>query len=206
MLIFFDAVFVTLALWTFAPVMTRVEPMRLATRLVPAPRLLPWRCSPRAPFLIDTAPIRVDDGPGPADLLFPRAGGADACSSARSCAASRARCFSCAASRRPITSPLAAAELAVVFGVIVLVTGPLWARKAWGIWWDWDAAADQHARHVDDVRGVSAAAPVRRRRIELLSAAVGLFGMALVPFVYCLGELLAHAAPEDHGGADAAAR
>src|SRR5438045_1093822 len=25
----------------------------------------------------------------------------------------------------------AAAELAVLFGVIVLVTGPLWARKAW---------------------------------------------------------------------------
>ena len=34
---------------------------------------------------------------------------------------------------------LAAAELAVVFGLIVLVTGPLWARKAWGVWWQWEA-------------------------------------------------------------------
>ena len=34
---------------------------------------------------------------------------------------------------------LAAAEMAVVFGIITLVTGPLWARKAWGIWWVWDA-------------------------------------------------------------------
>lgn len=33
----------------------------------------------------------------------------------------------------------AAAELAVVFGLIVLVTGPLWARKSWGVWWQWDA-------------------------------------------------------------------
>ena len=33
----------------------------------------------------------------------------------------------------------AAAEIAVVFGLIGLVTGPLWARKAWGIWWQWDA-------------------------------------------------------------------
>ena len=33
----------------------------------------------------------------------------------------------------------AAGELAVVFGMIVLVTGPLWARKAWGVWWQWDA-------------------------------------------------------------------
>ncbi len=32
----------------------------------------------------------------------------------------------------------AAAELAVVFGICVLVTGPMWARKAWGVWWQWD--------------------------------------------------------------------
>src|SRR5262245_66161139 len=33
----------------------------------------------------------------------------------------------------------AAAELAVLFGVFALVSGPLWARKAWGVWWVWDA-------------------------------------------------------------------
>jgi ABC-type transport system involved in cytochrome c biogenesis permease subunit len=32
----------------------------------------------------------------------------------------------------------AAAELAVVLGAITLVTGPLWARKSWGVWWQWD--------------------------------------------------------------------
>jgi len=32
----------------------------------------------------------------------------------------------------------AGAEVAVVFGVIVLVTGPLWAAKAWGQYWTWD--------------------------------------------------------------------
>ncbi len=31
-----------------------------------------------------------------------------------------------------------AAELAVAFGLCVLVTGPMWARKAWGVWWQWD--------------------------------------------------------------------
>lgn len=30
------------------------------------------------------------------------------------------------------------AELAVVFGAIVLTTGPLWAAKAWGYFWTWD--------------------------------------------------------------------
>ena len=32
----------------------------------------------------------------------------------------------------------AGAEAAVVFGAIVLVTGPLWAAKAWGTLWTWD--------------------------------------------------------------------
>jgi heme exporter protein C len=32
----------------------------------------------------------------------------------------------------------AGAEAAVVFGVIVLTTGPLWGAKAWGTFWTWD--------------------------------------------------------------------
>jgi len=30
------------------------------------------------------------------------------------------------------------AEVGVVFCTIVLITGPLWARPVWGIWWTWD--------------------------------------------------------------------
>jgi heme exporter protein C len=32
----------------------------------------------------------------------------------------------------------AGAECAVVFGVLMLVSGPLWAKKAWGVYWTWD--------------------------------------------------------------------
>src|SRR5262245_43280436 len=32
----------------------------------------------------------------------------------------------------------AGAEVAVTFGAMVLVTGPLWAAKAWGFFWTWD--------------------------------------------------------------------
>jgi heme exporter protein C len=31
-----------------------------------------------------------------------------------------------------------AAELTVLFGLCTLVTGPLWGRKAWGVYWVWD--------------------------------------------------------------------
>jgi heme exporter protein C len=32
----------------------------------------------------------------------------------------------------------AGAETAVVFGLIVMITGPLWGAKAWGRYWTWD--------------------------------------------------------------------
>jgi len=33
---------------------------------------------------------------------------------------------------------LVTAEVGVVFCTVVLVTGPIWARPVWGIWWTWD--------------------------------------------------------------------
>ncbi len=33
---------------------------------------------------------------------------------------------------------VAAAEVGLVFCTVVLVTGPIWARPVWGIWWTWD--------------------------------------------------------------------
>jgi heme exporter protein C len=39
---------------------------------------------------------------------------------------------------RADTLALVSAEVGVVFCTVVLVTGPLWARPVWGIWWTWD--------------------------------------------------------------------
>ncbi|BAI79689.1 heme exporter membrane protein [Deferribacter desulfuricans SSM1] len=30
------------------------------------------------------------------------------------------------------------AEIGIVFCTIVLITGPIWARPVWGVWWTWD--------------------------------------------------------------------
>ncbi len=90
------------------------------------------------------------------------------------------------ARRRPSADhiALAAAELAVVFGTIGLVTGPLWARKAWGVWWQWDARLTSAL-----VLWMVFVAYLLLRRYggpgsEKLAAGVALFGMANVPFVY----------------------
>ena len=32
----------------------------------------------------------------------------------------------------------ASAEIGVIFTTVVLITGPIWAKPAWGTWWSWD--------------------------------------------------------------------
>lgn len=76
------------------------------------------------------------------------------------------------------------AELAVVFGLIGLVTGPIWARKAWGVWWDWDVKLTLAL-----VVWLTFIAYLLLRRFggegaDKLAAGVGLFGAANIPFVY----------------------
>jgi heme exporter protein C len=78
----------------------------------------------------------------------------------------------------------AAAELAVVFGLMGLLTGPLWGRKAWGVWWQWDARLTSAL-----VMWLVFVAYLLLRKYggagsEKLSAVLALFGMANVPFVY----------------------
>jgi heme exporter protein C len=79
---------------------------------------------------------------------------------------------------------VAGAELTIMIGLIVLVTGPLWARKAWGVWWQWDARLTSTL-----VMWLIFNAYLLLRRYggpgsDRLAAAVALFGMANVPFVY----------------------
>jgi heme exporter protein C len=79
---------------------------------------------------------------------------------------------------------VAGAELTVIIGLLVLVTGPLWAHKAWGVWWTWDVRITSTL-----VMWMIFNAYLLVRRYggpgaERLAAAVALFGMANVPFVY----------------------
>ena len=79
---------------------------------------------------------------------------------------------------------IAAAELTVLYGVIVLATGPLWARKAWGIWWDWDARLT-----MSFVGWLIAVSYLFVRQYggpgsDKLAAALAVFGSANVPFIY----------------------
>jgi heme exporter protein C len=79
---------------------------------------------------------------------------------------------------------VAAGELVVIFGLIGLLTGPLWARKAWGVWWTWDARQTSAL-----VLWLIFQAYLLLRRFggpgsDRLAAVVAIFGFVNVPFVY----------------------
>jgi heme exporter protein C len=79
---------------------------------------------------------------------------------------------------------VAAAEVAVIFGLMGLVTGPLWGRKSWGIWWPWDARVT-----IALLLELTFIAYLLVRKFggpgsEKLAAALGIFGMFNVPFLY----------------------
>ena len=80
---------------------------------------------------------------------------------------------------------LVSAEVGVVFCTIVLITGPIWARPVWGIWWTWDMRLTSTL-----VLWLIYVSYLFLRRFAasgqtpLLAAALSVFGALCVPFVY----------------------
>jgi heme exporter protein C len=79
---------------------------------------------------------------------------------------------------------VSAAELTVLFGLCTLVTGPLWGRKAWGIWWTWDVRLTSTVLlwfiFIAYLFARKYGGPGARK----LAAALALFGAADVPLIY----------------------
>ena len=55
---------------------------------------------------------------------------------------------------------LVSAEVGVVFCTVVLVTGPIWARPVWGIWWTWDIRLTLDSGFVADLCQLSDSATI----------------------------------------------
>lgn len=79
---------------------------------------------------------------------------------------------------------LAAGELAVVFGAIVLVTGSLWGKAAWNVWWQWDARLTTSLLLWMTMVGYVLVRKFGGPAAERLAAGLGVFGMANVPLIY----------------------
>lgn len=90
--------------------------------------------------------------------------------------------------RSQAADDLAAAcgEVGFVFCTIVLVTGPLWAKPVWGIWWTWDARLT--STFVLWLLFISylmlRGYVLNPARAAVLAAVVGIIGFVDVPIVY----------------------
>jgi heme exporter protein C len=98
---------------------------------------------------------------------------------------------------------LAANESVVVFALMNIVMGSLWAKPIWGIWWTWDARLTSsflllflYAAYLV----IRKAAPVEQRAV--VCAVICILGMADVPLIYMSNRLFRtqHPAPVIGGG------
>ncbi len=78
----------------------------------------------------------------------------------------------------------AAGELGVLFGVCVLISGPLWGRKAWGVYWQWDARLTTSLLLFLTLIAYLLARKYGGPGGRRLAAALGLFAAVNVPLVY----------------------
>lgn len=97
-------------------------------------------------------------------------------------------------------------EAGLIFELVNIVMGSMWAKPVWGIWWTWDARLTFQALLILIYVGYL----LVRRSIEeptqraVLCAVLSIFGMADMPIVYMANRLFRtqHPAPVIFGGKD----
>lgn len=90
------------------------------------------------------------------------------------------------ASHRTHAWATAGAEAAVLFGMLVLTSGPIWAKKAWGVYWTWDPRLTTSLLSVllyvalVLLRRMTGDGEAERR----FAAAFGILGTTLLPIIH----------------------
>ncbi len=80
----------------------------------------------------------------------------------------------------------AGADVAVAMGMMVMISGPLWASKSWGKYWDWDPrlVASLLCLLLYLAYGVLRAFSGSNEAVRRFAAALGILGAALVPMIH----------------------
>jgi heme exporter protein C len=78
----------------------------------------------------------------------------------------------------------AAGELSVLFGAAVLVTGSIWGKAAWNVWWQWDARLTTSLLLWMVMVGYVLVRKYGGPGSERLAAGLAIFGMVDVPLIY----------------------
>jgi heme exporter protein C len=78
----------------------------------------------------------------------------------------------------------AAVDVAVMFGAAVLVTGSVWAKAAWDVWWNWEPRLTMSLLLWLVLVGYSLVRKFAGPSADRVAAGMAIFGMVGVPFIY----------------------
>jgi heme exporter protein C len=92
----------------------------------------------------------------------------------------------------------ASAEVGMVFGLIVVITGPIWGKPIWGTWWEWEPRLTFTLIELLVFTGYFALRSAVREPGERakFAAVVGISALILVPFNHLTVYLFASQHPE----------
>ncbi|HEX4450707.1 MAG TPA: cytochrome c biogenesis protein CcsA [Kofleriaceae bacterium] len=103
--------------------------------------------------------------------------------------------------RKPKYDDIASAsvDVAVAFGAAVLATGSIWAKAAWGVWWQWEPRLTMSLLLWLILVGYVLVRRFAGPSADRVAAGMAIFGMVGVPFIYVMVGQDSHPASGPNG-------
>ncbi|HTL38472.1 MAG TPA: cytochrome c biogenesis protein CcsA [Kofleriaceae bacterium] len=78
----------------------------------------------------------------------------------------------------------ASVDVAIAFGAVVLLTGSIWAKAAWDVWWNWEPRLTMSLLLWVTLVGYAIVRKFAGPAADRIAAGMAIFGMVGVPFIY----------------------
>jgi heme exporter protein C len=90
--------------------------------------------------------------------------------------------------RKPTWDDIASAsvDVAIAFGAVVLLTGSIWAKAAWDVWWNWEPRLTMSLLLWLILVGYALVRKFAGASADRVAAGMAIFGMVGVPFIYTM--------------------
>lgn len=95
---------------------------------------------------------------------------------------------------------LASAEVAAIFGAVVLITGMIWAKAAWDVWWTWEKRLTMSLLLWLTLVGYVLVRRFAGASADRLAAGLAAFGTVGIPFIYFMVDASDHHPKAGAGG------
>ncbi|MDX2090248.1 MAG: cytochrome c biogenesis protein [Kofleriaceae bacterium] len=95
---------------------------------------------------------------------------------------------------------LASAEIAVLFGAAVLISGSIWAKAAWDLWWTWEKRLTMSLLLWLVLVGYVLVRRFAGASADRLAAGLAVFGTLGIPFIYTMVDKSDHHPQAGSGG------